>query len=139
MSTSEAKKIVALYARSAVTNASRREYAIEPQLEALRVYCDQRGWIIHESYTDAGVSAMDHERPGLRALMDAAHMTARPFDAIVVCDVSRLARSLPQTALITAELRELGVELVSLEEAVPEEEFLPESLLRQHLSSFSPK
>ncbi|WP_226584367.1 recombinase family protein [Acuticoccus sediminis] len=80
--------------------------AIEPQLEALRTAgCET-------IFEDRGVQASAIDRPGLVAALEAAMV----FDTLVVCQLDRLAASLPDLVSLLAELLPYGIALRVLEE-----------------------
>ncbi|WP_080436258.1 recombinase family protein [Burkholderia ubonensis] len=64
--------------------------------------------------TDHGVSGSVRERPGLRALLNAA----QPGDTLVVWRLDRLGRSLGHLILLMADLQHCGVHFQSLNEAI---------------------
>ena len=86
------------------------------QLSALREYIGRRGWQLAEEYIDEGVSGSKERRPSLDRLMVGAKR--RAFDAVVVFRFDRFARSVTHLARGLDEFRALGVEFVSLHEAV---------------------
>ena len=86
------------------------------QLSALREYIGRRGWRLAEEYIDEGVSGSKERRPSLDRLMVGAKR--RAFDAVVVFRFDRFARSVTHLARGLDEFRALGVEFVSLHEAV---------------------
>ena len=81
----------------------------------LREYCERRGW---ESilYRDRGQSGAKQDRPALNALL--SDLRKRKLDVILVWSLDRLARSLKQLLTISEECRSLGVDLVSLRQAI---------------------
>jgi DNA invertase Pin-like site-specific DNA recombinase len=106
----KAEKPIALYAR-----CSTGDQDVEVQLVELRAYAERLGAEAIE-FVDSGVSGRKDRRPGLDAMMQACHR--REVSAVVVVRLDRLARSLAHMARLGEELRELGVDLVSLREAI---------------------
>jgi len=86
------------------------------QLRELREYCQRRGWDVAGEYVDAGVSGAKEERPELNRLF--ADCRKRHVDALVVYRYDRFARSLRQLVNALEDFRALGIEFVSLHEAV---------------------
>jgi len=86
------------------------------QISALREYIERRGWQVAEEYIDEGVSGSRERRPALDRL--AADARRRAFDAVVVFRFDRFARSVSHLARALDEFRALGIEFVSLHEAV---------------------
>lgn len=100
----------ALYARCSTGSQD-----LGAQVDALTEYARRRG-AEPVVFADKGVSGRKDRRPALDAMMDAARR--REIDVIVVARIDRLARSLAHMARLGDELRDLGVGLVSLAEAV---------------------
>ena len=86
------------------------------QLRELREYCQRRGWELAGEYVDAGVSGSKERRPELDRLFVACRK--RRVDAVVVYRYDRFARSLRQLVNALEEFRVLGIQFVSLHEAV---------------------
>src|SRR5262245_22359637 len=101
----------ALYAR-----VSTSEQSTEMQLAALRQYVERRAWNLCHEYVDEGFSGSRERRPALDRLM--ADARRRSFDAVVVFRFDRFARSVSHLARALDEFRALGIEFVSLHEAV---------------------
>jgi DNA invertase Pin-like site-specific DNA recombinase len=101
----------AIYARVSTSDQS-----TVMQISALREYIERRGWKLVEEYIDEGVSGSRECRPALDRL--AADARRRAFDAVVVFRFDRFARSVSHLARALDEFRALGIEFVSLHEAV---------------------
>src|SRR5262249_45320110 len=101
----------ALYCRASTTDQK-----VEMQLVALREYAERRGWQVAAEYVDQGVSGSKKRRPALDKLM--ADARRRAMDAVVVFRFDRFARSVSQLARALDEFRALGIEFVSLHEAI---------------------
>jgi DNA invertase Pin-like site-specific DNA recombinase len=85
---------VALYLR--VSTDSQDEANQVPELEA---YVAAKGWVVHETYTDHGVSGAKASRPALDLLLDDARRAR--FDAVVCWSISRFGRSMVNSVLAT--------------------------------------
>src|SRR5262249_32507943 len=101
----------ALYCRASTTDQK-----VEMQLVALREYAERRGWQVAAEYVDQGVSGSKKRRPALAKLM--ADARRRAMDAVVVFRFDRFARSVSHLARALDEFRALGIEFVSLHEAI---------------------
>jgi DNA invertase Pin-like site-specific DNA recombinase len=107
------RRALALYARCSTTDQD-----VEVQLLELRAYAERAigaDQVVVE-YVDEGVSGRRSSRPGLDALMGAVRR--REIQAVVCVRLDRLARSVAHLAHLGEELRELGVDLISLREAL---------------------
>jgi DNA invertase Pin-like site-specific DNA recombinase len=108
------EKRVALYARVSTTGNNGQDP--EMQIRELREYCKHRGWKICDDYVDKGISGAKDSRPELNRLMNDAHR--RRFDVIAVWKFDRFARSVSHLLRALETFRSLGIEFVSLSEAV---------------------
>ena len=103
----------ALYAR--VSTADKNQDP-EMQLRELREYCAQRGWEAAGEYVDVGVSGSKDNRPELNRLMEDAKNGK--FDGVLVWRFDRFARSSSHLLRALETFQKLGVEFVSLNEAI---------------------
>jgi DNA invertase Pin-like site-specific DNA recombinase len=101
---------VALY-----TRVSTADQSVAMQLDELRSYCERRGLEIAEEYSDV-LSGAAESRPSLTRLM--ADARRRKFDAVLVYRFDRFARSLTHLVRALADFDALGVNFISLHEAV---------------------
>ena len=83
--------------------------SMERQADCCALYAHRFGLSVTRIFQDRGVSGMTLERPGLKALMDAI----RPGDVVVVEDLDRLSRRLPDVIVVHKAMRDRGVELHS--------------------------
>ena len=79
----------AIYARVS-TDLQEKEHTIQSQLEAVRAYVSERGYIISGEYIDDGFSGATLERLGLDGLRDA--LRSEEMDVVVFHSPDRLAR-----------------------------------------------
>ncbi len=104
---------VAIYARISTANSTQSP---EMQLRELREHAQRRGWKIFAEYIDAGISGAKECRPALDRLMTDAHR--RRFDVVLVWRFDRFARSVTHLLRALDTFRVLGMEFVSLSEAL---------------------
>jgi|SRR5437762_7330620 len=104
-------KRVAVYARVSTTDQT-----TENQLRDLRDYCAARGWSGVREFVDTGISGTKDQRPGLDRMM--ASVKARKVDVVVVAAFDRFGRSVPHLVASLELFRHLGVEFISLREAI---------------------
>jgi DNA invertase Pin-like site-specific DNA recombinase len=98
------------------TRVSSGEQNTEAQECALRDYVRRRGWTVHKIYRDQGLSGASANRPALNEMLQDCRRGS--VDVVIVWKFDRFARSLK--ALISGlELcRALGIDFVSVTEAV---------------------
>jgi len=114
---------VAIYAR-----VSTLDQDPDSQLLALRTYCEgarhwpeeeshfPRAWVIVGEYVDRGVSGGVTSRPELNRLL--ADCRRRAVDVVLVWKFDRLARSTIHLLEVLRELAQLGIDFVSMTEAI---------------------
>ncbi len=78
----------AIYARVS-TDLQEREQTVLSQLEALRSYLKERGYVLIAEYVDEGYSGATLDRPGLDRLRDA--LRVGEMDVVVFHSPDRLA------------------------------------------------
>ena len=105
-------KRLAIYGRV----STKRHQEVETQLQPLREYAERRGWAVQSEYIDIGISGAKASRPQLDAMMKAGKQ--RAFDVVLVWKFDRFARSTMHLATALAEFQSLGIDFVSLTEAV---------------------
>jgi DNA invertase Pin-like site-specific DNA recombinase len=98
--------LAALYVRVSTDHQS-----VENQVRELRQVAERRGWIVVETYRDAGVSGAKgrDKRPGLDAILKDA--SRRKFDVVMAWAIDRLGRSLIDLLGTTQHLEAVGVDL----------------------------
>lgn len=82
---------VAIYIRVSTQEQAKEGYSIGEQLERLTKYCEAMNWTIHKTYTDAGYSGGNTDRPALKELMK--DVADNKVDKVVVYKLDRLSRS----------------------------------------------
>lgn len=101
----------AIYAR-----VSTSDQTVANQAPEVREYAKRRDWQVVAEYVDEGVSGAKDSRPGLDRLMRDARR--RKFDAVIVVRFDRFARSTTHLLSALEEFRALGIDFVSIREAV---------------------
>jgi DNA invertase Pin-like site-specific DNA recombinase len=102
----------AIYARI----STKRGQDAGMQLAELRQLCRQRNWRIDSEFVDKGISGAADSRPELNRLMEEAHRGK--FSIVVVWKFDRFARSVSHLLRALETFRSLGIEFVSLSEAI---------------------
>lgn len=88
----------------------------ENQLEELRRYVRDRGWVVAGEYVDHAFSGASRQRPELDRLM--ADARRRKLDVVLVARFDRFARSVRHLLEALEYFRELDVDFVSTAEAI---------------------
>lgn len=102
-------KRAAAYMRTAAAGGFGRN-TLDRQAERIREYAERHGYAVVYAYSDLA-SGLQEDRPGLNALLEDA--ADEVFDAVIICDVSRLFRSFPLFMQYHALLHgEYGVDVV---------------------------
>jgi DNA invertase Pin-like site-specific DNA recombinase len=104
------QKRAALYVR-----VSTGEQHTEAQERALRDYVQRRAWVLHKIYRDKCTGATA-SRPGLDELLNDCRR--RSVDVVIVWKFDRFARSLKNLIAGLELCRALGIDFVSVTEAV---------------------
>jgi DNA invertase Pin-like site-specific DNA recombinase len=89
---------------------------LEAQRSAIQHECERRGWQVVEVIEDAGFSAKDLKRPGVRAALE--ELERGHADALVVSKLDRLSRSMLDFTAVMAKAQKQGWALVALDCAV---------------------
>jgi site-specific DNA recombinase len=97
----------ALYARFSTD----KQASIEDQLRVCRRIADLHGFAVVATFEDAAISGGTTQRPGYQSLLAAARR--HDVEVIVAEDTSRLWRNMAEQAPRLAELRDLGVHVVT--------------------------
>jgi DNA invertase Pin-like site-specific DNA recombinase len=89
---------------------------LEAQRAAIEVECERRGWQVVGVLEDAGYSAKDVRRPGVRAALE--ELERGRADALVVAKLDRLSRSMLDFTAVMARAQAQRWALVALDCAV---------------------
>jgi DNA invertase Pin-like site-specific DNA recombinase len=80
------------YVRVSTEEQATSRAGLEAQRSAIAAEAERRGWTLVEIVEDAGYSAKDLRRPGIRAVLNA--MTTNEAETLVVAKLDRLSRSM---------------------------------------------
>ncbi len=106
------RKIAALYARVSTLDKGQDT---EVQMRELREYAARRKWDVVE-FVDRGISGAKDDRPALKRMMRECHR--RKFDVVLVWKFDRFARSVSHLLRAMEQFSNLGVDFVSMTEAI---------------------
>jgi DNA invertase Pin-like site-specific DNA recombinase len=107
---------VLAYVRVSTEEQSDSRAGLEAQRAAIEAECARRGWVIVEVIEDAGYSAKDLKRPGVRAALD--ELARKGAAGLVVAKLDRLSRSMLDFTAVMAKAQKQGWALVALDCAV---------------------
>jgi DNA invertase Pin-like site-specific DNA recombinase len=104
------------YVRVSTEEQADSRAGIEAQRAAILAECKRRGWQLVELVEDAGYSAKDLRRPGIKAALEA--LERGDARALVVAKLDRLSRSMLDFTAVMAQAQKQGWALVALDCAV---------------------
>lgn len=108
---------VGIYARVSTQEQAANGYSIDEQIERATKYAEAMGWIVYNTYVDAGFSGGNMDRPSLKRLIRDA--SSGRIDKVLVYKLDRLSRSQKDTLyLIEDVFVKNRVEFVSMSESL---------------------
>ena len=114
MTTAPQPKRVAIYARVSTVRQAEADLSLPDQIKQLEAYCERKGWIVAEVFTEPGASALDEDRPIFQDMIAKATGPDRPFDTVIVHSLSRFSRDAMHSEFYVRKLKRAGVQLVSI-------------------------
>ena len=90
--------------------------SIMAQLERIRKAADEQGLRVAREYEDEGQGGATDDRPGFQRMIADALSPEKPFDTIIVHDLSRFSSSVSVLIRYRDQLEEAGVRLLSATE-----------------------
>lgn len=105
----------AIYAR--FSSDRQNESSIEQQVRAVLDYAKRNGFAVVKTYSDSAISGGTYEREGLQELIFDSRKLG--FDAVIVWNFDRLARSRKIAMQIRESMKENGIELISITQQIP--------------------
>jgi DNA invertase Pin-like site-specific DNA recombinase len=107
---------VVAYVRVSTQEQADSRAGLSAQRSAIERECRRRGWQIVERIEDAGYSAKDLRRPGIRKALE--ELEQRKAAGLVVAKLDRLSRSMLDFAAVMQKAQKQGWALVALDCAV---------------------
>jgi DNA invertase Pin-like site-specific DNA recombinase len=106
-----------IYVRVSTDEQANGPLNLDNQEKRCRTYCEQKGLKVAEVFVDPGESARSADRTQFRRMLSFCKAHRREVGYVVVQDLSRFARNLPDQADAIRELRKHGVLLRSTYES----------------------
>lgn len=94
--------MIALYPRVSTQEQALKGYSIDEQIEMMTKYCEAMRWDNFKTYTDAGFSGADMERPNLKKLI--RDIKQGKIEKVLVWKLDRLSRSQKDTLYLLEDL-----------------------------------
>ncbi|MFZ1992000.1 MAG: recombinase family protein [Alphaproteobacteria bacterium] len=107
---------VAIYARVSTTRQAEHDLSIPEQRRKAEAYCEAKGWTVVQVFEERGASGTTDKRPELQRMLRIACSAERPFDVVIVYNLSRFARNAADAAIMDKQLTKRRVKLVSIME-----------------------
>src|SRR5438067_13177162 len=104
------------YVRVSTDEQSDSGAGLKAQRQAIAAECERRGWQLVEVIEDAGFSAKDLKRPGIKAALEV--LESGDAKALVAAKLDRLSRSMIDFTALMATAQRQGWALVALDCAV---------------------
>jgi len=104
------------YVRVSTGEQADSRAGLEAQRSAILAECERRGWQLVKIIEDAGYSAKDLKRPGIRAALE--ELERKEAQGLVVAKLDRLSRSMLDFTAVMAQAQKQGWALVALDCAV---------------------
>ena len=102
------------YVRVSTEEQAREGISLENQGAKVKAYCELNDFELLEIFTDAGLSAKNLNRPGIKKILHMARN--KEIEAIVVYKLDRAFRSTQDALEVTSELDKCGVGFHSINE-----------------------
>ena len=92
--------------------SSNDQHSLMAQLETIRKFADEQGLEVAREYEDEGHNGATDNRPGFQRMIAAALSPEKPFDTIIVHDLSRFSGNASDLTRYRDQLQEAGVRLL---------------------------
>ena len=92
------------------------QQSVMAQLESIRRFAEEHGLEVAREYEDEGNGGATDDRPGFQRMIVDTLSGEKPFDTIIVFDLSRFCRSPSDLIQYRNQLEEAGVRLLSATE-----------------------
>ncbi|RVU01142.1 recombinase family protein, partial [Novosphingobium umbonatum] len=117
MTTQYIGKRVAIYARVSTRRQADNDLSVPDQIDHGERWAAERGATVVATFTDAGASATNDNRPEFQKMLAMAMAEDRPLDIILVHSLSRLFRNAMHFFQYKGQLHRFKVKIVSITQA----------------------
>ncbi len=107
---------IAVYARVSTARQAEHDLSIPEQRRKAEAYCEAKGWTVVQVFEERGASGTTDKRPELQRMLRMACSPERPFDAVIVYNLSRFARNATDAAVMERKLAARRVKLIAIME-----------------------
>ena len=111
----------AIYVRVSTSRQAERDLSLPDQIAQCRAYCERKGWVVTEVFSEPGASALDDDRPFFQEMICKAKGADKPFQYVVVHSLSRFSRDALHSELYVRQLTKVGVQLVSITQDIAQD------------------
>src|SRR6266550_867352 len=131
-------KVDLIYIRVSTDNQVERNVANLPtQEKKCREHAKREGFSVLRTFADAGETGRTADRPALHEMLDYCAKNKDKIHALIVSDLSRLARNVADQNIIYARLSNLGILVQSVDEPHAAEQTATGQLNRNIVGSFN--
>lgn len=109
-----------VYARYSTEEQNPR--SLEDQIARCAEFAERKGLVVGETYDDAAASGTHTDRPGLQRLLAAVGSKRRPFDVVLVDDLSRLSRNQGDFWRVCDEIAASGARVIDVQTGLASDE-----------------
>ena len=102
------------YVRVSTEEQEENEISIDSQIEAVKHYAGENGFLIAEMFVEGAMSGRKSQRPTFMRMIDQATAPDKPVKAIIAFTQSRFVRNLETHVTVLSRLRKSGVEFKSV-------------------------
>lgn len=113
-------KTALAYTRVSTTEQAQNNLSLQGQEDAIKRYCQDNNIHLVKVFVEAGVSAKTMNRPEIQAALQYCFDNADTIDYFIVWKFDRFSRSTEYHAVTAAQIRKLGIKLVSTTEPTDE-------------------
>ncbi len=103
---------IAIYARVSTDEQKKFGFSISAQLDKLKKWCEENGYVLIAEFVDEGYTASNMKRPDLQEMLSRLN----EFDVIAFTRLDRFSRNVLEANKMLAMLNQHNVALISIEE-----------------------